>query len=44
MKEILSLDKRRAERKDRRGERLKLRSTLLDEDDIFEQQVAALFK
>ena len=44
MREILSLDKIRAEREDMRAERLKLRSTLFDEDDIFGQQVAAIFK
>ena len=37
------MDKRRAEREDRRAERLEMRSTI-DEDDIFGQQVAAVFK
>ena len=44
IREIVRLDKRRAEREDRRAERLEMRSTLLDEDDIFGQQVASIFK
>ena len=44
MRKTVWLDKRCVEREDKRAERLEMRSTLLDEDDILGQQVAATFK
>ena len=43
VREMTRLDERHADREERRAERLESRSTL-DEDDIFGQQVAAIFK
>ena len=43
VREMARLDERRADREERRAERLESRGTL-DEDDIFGQQVAAIFK